>query len=106
MSGFEPILAILERYNLSVNTIAHAIVILYAIGVNFEFYTNLIGYPIPFLAATYAVGIFVFDKIGSSVYPRLHPDVSCERCNSKKLHILNASIKCQKCQRIYKVGKT
>jgi hypothetical protein len=104
MTDLQPFLSVLERNNLSLNSLAHAIVILYAIGVNFDYYSNLIGYPIPYLAAIYAIGIFVVDKIGSSVYPRLHPDVTCENCSSKKLHILQAKIKCMKCKHIYRVG--
>lgn len=97
--------SIMERYNLSMNSVAHAIVILYAIGiVNLTTY-KIMEFPLPLLAAIYALAIFVLDKVGSSVYPRLHPDTCCERCGSKQLRITSAVIKCQKCEYPHKIGK-
>jgi hypothetical protein len=106
VSFLDPVLSLLARYNLSLSSVALAVVILYAIGVDFTFYNKLMGFSVPSLAAGYAVAIFVLDKVGSSVYPRLHPDVSCERCKAKQLHIISATIRCEKCQYIYKVGNT
>lgn len=87
------------------NSVAHAIVIIYAIGIVDLTNYAIMGFPLPLIAAIYALAIFIIDKVGASVYPRLHPDVSCERCKAKSLRIVNAVIKCDKCQYIHRVGK-
>ena len=94
----------IEKYNLSLNSLAYAVVLLYAIGIIDLGSYQLSGIPLPFFAAIYALSIFILDKVGSTVYPRLHPDTGCERCSSKKLRIINATIKCQKCEYVHRIG--
>jgi len=106
MTGIEALIPILEKTGISLKTFAYIIVLVYAFGF-FDFgESNLIfGVSIPFIAALYAVMIFLIDKLGTTVYPRLHPDVACNNCGDKNLKLISGKIKCNKCGYIHLVGK-